>query len=279
MYEHGSTGTVLRSVLKAIQQGPPCIIDQCLAPETCRSPCTRVHLQTLRCFYVKERKRRRELQRGDHPQLLPINSPPLLPLFFWLLQAVSVLPQVHQRSSCLPPSAQLEVNWRWGNPRKPLASGTWRIAETANGSKDNPCLQHHENRDDCISPRKGTTTTLPPILWLDGCQATASISAWLQPCHLLSHTHSTSFFPPIFGCSFSASALSGAICFSFVCFFLTNGKSRSQKKEQKLHWIAHDSMEFPNSLPGQTWTPENFGEHSGQFCVSGSAFYKAFLTS
>lgn len=163
MFEHHSTGTVLRSVLKTLQQGTPCIIDQCLAPETCRSRCTRVRLQTPRCVYVKKRKRRRELERGDHPQLLPINSPPLLPLLFGLLQAVSVLPQVDQRSLCLPTSAQLEVNWRWGNTRKPLATGTWRVAETANGSKDNPCLQHHENRDYCISPRKGTTSILPPF--------------------------------------------------------------------------------------------------------------------
>ncbi|TWW64580.1 hypothetical protein D4764_22G0002270, partial [Takifugu flavidus] len=39
----------------------------------------------------------------------------------------------------------------------------------------------------------------------------------------------------------------------------TDGKSRSQKKEQKLHWTADDSVEFPNSLPGQTRTPEKFG--------------------
>lgn len=206
-----------------------------------RSRCTHVHLQTPRwCLCQKKMKRRREPERGDHPQLLPINSPPLLPLFF--------IP-----AGCLcPPSGSPEV---LVPPRQRTAGGELKMRqyEETIGYWD---LKHHENRDDCICPQKGTTTTLPPILWLDGCQATASISAWLQPCHLLSHTLD-SIFSPIFCCSFSVPAFWTALSVFF--FFLTDGKSRSQKKEQKLHWIADDSVEFPNSLPGQTRTPEKFG--------------------
>lgn len=65
------------------------------------------------------------------------------------------------------------------------------------------------------------------------------------------HTHTLdSVFSPSLCCSFWA---------VLSVFLLTDFKSRSQKKEQKLHWIADDSVEFPNSLPGQTCTPEKFG--------------------
>lgn len=55
--EHHSTGTVLKSVLKSSQQGPPCIIDQCLAPEMHRSQRTRVRLQTPRCILKKKKRK------------------------------------------------------------------------------------------------------------------------------------------------------------------------------------------------------------------------------
>lgn len=166
-----------------------------------RSRCTRVHLQTPRCVYIKKKEKKEGTGAWWSSPAAAHQLSSTSPIFLFI------------PAGCLcPPSGSPEVLVLC------TAGGELKMRqyEETIGCWD---LKHRENRDDCICPQKGTTTTLPPILWLDGCQATASISAWLQPCHLLSHTHSTPFFH-LFSAAVSVSPLSELRYLFFFSFWL-----------------------------------------------------------
>lgn len=173
------------------------------------------------CTSKRKRKRGRELERGDHPQLLPIISPPLLPLFLLFLQAVSVLPQVHQRSSCLLASAQLEVTWRCGVRRKPSAPA----AQSSLIASRKPGLLHpsSERYNNHTSPHY-------MVRRLPSNGKYISLAAALPPAITHTHTNSTPFFSPIFCCSFSVLAELGYFFFFFFFWLMAKAEVRKRNR-------------------------------------------------
>lgn len=207
-----------------------------------RSRCTRVHLQTPRCVYVKKKGK----EGGNWSVVIIPSCCPSTLLHFSHFSFYSCrLSLSSLRFTRGPRASPPAHSWRWTEDET-IRGNHWLLGPEASWK---PGWLH-------LSSERYNNHASPHFMVrrLPSNGKYISLAAALPP----SITHTlNSIFPPIFCCSFSVPAFWTAL--SVCLFFLTDGKSRSQKKEQKLHWIADDSVEFPNSLPGQTRTPEKFG--------------------
>lgn len=130
MFEHHSTGTDLRAVLKTLRQGPRCIIDQCLGPETCRSRCTRVRLQTPRCVYFQKKKKEGKEGRNWSVMIIPSCCPSTL-LHFSHFSFYSWRLSLSSLRFTRGPGASLPAHsWRW-NEDEEILGNHWLLGLVA----------------------------------------------------------------------------------------------------------------------------------------------------